>query len=134
MKSITLLTLIIVITTWTYGVSARESTYGENNRGKWIIGGKVANLDTNQAGVNDAEAAGVVLGYEFAQPIGEDGTASVELEYLRGDETLISIEDPFQREYSTDVVNLFFTYRSGGQIYFKLKRITSCTSFLQYDI
>jgi len=60
--------------------------FGKKAKGKWTIGAKAANVDPNVQDVKDANAAGIVLGYEFAQAIGDSGgSSSVELEYITAD-------------------------------------------------
>jgi len=91
--------------------------FGNHATGKWMVGVKVGKIDNNIENTNDAEAAGIVLGYEFAKPIA-GGQASVEIEYIVGDET--------DREFSigtyeAEMLNLFFTYRSPGALYYKVK-------------
>lgn len=116
--------------------------FGKKAPGKWTIGAKLANIDPNVDRVNDASAVGVVLGYEFASAIGDSGgSASVELEYISGDnerdlvgfDTGTVFNDPdsdFIRNpgavadaisYEADVANLFFTYRSPGTLFYKVK-------------
>jgi len=139
--------------------AAQQSAYAENDGfffgkdapGKWTIGAKVANVDPNVDRVKDANAIGIVLGYQFAVGIGDSGgTASVELEYLNADNTsdLVGFDtgrdlQPFDSgpifndndtdfvrnpgstpdaiSYDAQVANLFFTYRSPGTLYYKLK-------------
>ncbi len=92
--------------------------FGKEAPGKWIIGAKAGKIDANSELVDDADAVGVVLGYEFARPIGNlGGSSTIELEYLKGDETPISGFG----DYEVDMLNLFFTYRSAGKLYFKAK-------------
>ena len=99
--------------------------FGYSADGKWIIGAKVANVDPNIAEVPDAEGVGIVLGYEFARPVGDGGSSTVELEYIQTDETAVSALDSLLgtsgTTYESDIVNLFFTYRSPGKLYFKVK-------------
>ena len=58
--------------------------FGKNAPGKWTIGVKAAQIDPNIEGISDADALGVVLGYEFANPIPRfGGTASVELDFIQ---------------------------------------------------
>jgi len=102
--------------------------FGKNAPGKWIIGGKLANIDPNTPGVDveDADAAGIVLGYEFARSIGDaGGSSTVEFEYITGD----SDSSQFGTEYDVDVANIFFTYRSAGTVYYKLKGGLTYTNF-----
>ena len=95
--------------------------FGYSPKGKWIVGGKIANVDPNIAEIRDADATGIVLGYEFAKAIGGEGTSTVELEYLTTDKILVNVLDPNMTTYESDIVNLFFTYRSPGRVYFKVK-------------
>jgi len=91
--------------------------FGKNAPGKWIIGLKVANIDPNEDEVQDADGLGIVLGYEFARSIGGGGSSTFELEYIDGDDE--GAGDFF--EYDANILNAFFTYRSAGTLYFKLK-------------
>lgn len=99
--------------------SANEGPFfGNEAKGKWIIGVKAAKVDNNVEDLEDADAIGVVLGYKFDSPIGTlNGSSTVELEYIDGDSTNlagIGVYDP-------DILNLFFTYRSAGDLYYKFK-------------
>lgn len=91
--------------------------FGKEAPGKWIIGLKLANIDPNVDNVQDADGIGIVLGYEFARSIGSGGSSTFELEYISGDEE--GSGDFF--EYEANVLNAFFTYRSAGTLYFKVK-------------
>lgn len=97
--------------------------FGKNAPGKWIIGVKVANIDPNIQDVQDADGIGIVLGYEFAKSIGGVGTSTFELEYIAGDDADLG----GGIEYEADVLNAFFTYRSPGTLYYKLKAGLSYT-------
>ena len=100
--------------------------FGNKAPGKWIIGGKVAKVDLNGPDVKDADAAGIVLGYEFAKSIGNlGGSSTVEFEYITGDATI----DSLGLDYDVNVANLFFTYRSAGTLYYKLKGGLSYADF-----
>lgn len=97
--------------------------FGKHANGKWLIGVKAGKIDNNAIDINgevidDADALGIVLGYEFAKPIGIGGSSTIELEYISGDETE-SLNDFVS--YETEMLNLFFTYRSPGLLYFKFK-------------
>lgn len=100
--------------------------FGKEAPGKWIIGVKAGKIDTNIPNVIDADAAGIVLGYEFARAIGGNGTSTFEVEYLTGDEA------GFNRSYvyEADVINAFFTYRTAGDLYLKLKAGVSYADIL----
>lgn len=92
--------------------------FGKDAPGKWIIGVKAGMVDSNSELVEDADATGLLIGYEFARPIGNNGGSStVELEYIKADETPIAGVG----NYDVDMLNLFFTYRTAGKLYFKAK-------------
>lgn len=92
--------------------------FGSNAPGKWIIGGKAAKVDLNGPDTKDADAAGIVVGYEFARSIGDlGGSSTVEFEYITGDGSV----DSLGVDYDVNVANIFFTYRSPGTLYYKLK-------------
>lgn len=100
--------------------------FGSKAPGKWIIGGKVAKVDVNISDEKDADAAGIVIGYEFARSIGDaGGSSTIELEYITGDASIPSLG----LDYDVDVANLFFTYRSAGTLYYKLKGGLSYADF-----
>ncbi|MBX2848743.1 MAG: porin family protein [Acidiferrobacterales bacterium] len=92
--------------------------FGNEAKGKWLIGLKVGKIDNNAEDIDDADALGLVLGYEFFKPIGIGGTSTVELEYISGDET--EALDGFAT-YEAEMLNLFMTYRSPGTVFFKFK-------------
>jgi len=80
------------------GLAISQSTLaqGENsNKGKWIVGLKaaqveVSGLNTDTAEFEEADAFGIVVGYEFNNLIGgTNGTASFEVEYLATEDTCI---------------------------------------------
>ncbi len=114
-------------------VSAQEKDhsgpfFGKSAPGKWLVGIKAARIDPNVEQVEDADAFGIVLGYEFAKSIGDfGGTSSVELEYLQSDTTPVIAGSG--TSYDAEVLNLFFTYRSPGTLYYKLKGGLSVATF-----
>lgn len=125
MKNLTLLSLVMALfLTFSSSVDAQQRKansgkfFGNDAKGKWLIGLKAAKIDNNLEQIKDANAVGVILGYEFDRPIGSSGGSStVELEYLNASETdYVGIGT-----YDPDMLNLFFTYRSAGDLYFKLK-------------
>ena len=93
--------------------------FGKQAKGKWIIGVKAGKIENNIETVKDADALGIVLGYEFDRPVGRNGTSTIELEYITGDDTNLTLGNG--TSYETDVLNLFFTYRSPGTLYLKAK-------------
>ena len=106
--------------------------FGHKAAGTWIVGLKAANIDTNVPDAKDTTGVAVVLGYEFAKSVG-DGTSSVELEYIIGDEQDVTqvagigpippvgLTQRISGTYETDIINLYFTYRSPGDLYYKVK-------------
>lgn len=114
--------ICFVIAIFSLNATAQEtpdgSFFGKRAAGKWIIGVKAGKIDANNEFIDDADAFGIVLGYEFDKAIGNfGGRSSFELEYLTGDETAID----GLGSYEADVLNAFFTYRSAGSLYYKLK-------------
>ena len=100
----------------------------EPTKGRWIVGVKAAQvelrgLETDTVRLEEADAFGVVVGYEFNQRIGgTNGTASFEVEYLTtSGDTNIEGLDPSFGELDADILNAFFAYRSSGQVFFKAK-------------
>jgi len=115
-------TVCLTIALFSVNTMAQESPdgpfFGKRAAGKWIIGVKAGKIDANNPNIDDADALGVVLGYEFDKSIGNfGGTTSFELEYLTGDETTID----GLGTYEANVLNAFFTYRSAGTLYYKVK-------------
>ena len=92
--------------------------FGNEAKGKWLIGIKAGKIDNNAEDIDDSDAIGIVLGYEFAKPIGFGGTSTIELEYLSGDDTEVL---GGLASYEAEMLNLFFTYRSPGTLYYKFK-------------
>ena len=114
-----------------YGGSSRTGEYdkggtffGQEARGKWLIGIKGAKVQNAAADFDDSDNVGVLLGYEFRRPVGFDGKAALEVEWLGstsdGD---IGIDSDFGTVGTWDatIVNVFFAYRTPGVVYFKAK-------------
>ena len=127
---------LIIASVMSHNAFAKDSKntfFGKQAKGKWIVGIKAAKIDNNVEEINDSNAIGLILGYEFDKPIGGSGTSTIELEYLTGDETIsvgsesddfvsnISTQALGLASYNTDILSLFFTYRSAGTIYYKVK-------------
>ena len=107
-----------LLATSSYAQTKNDGTFfGKQAKGKWVIGAKAGKIDNNVEGLADADAVGIVVGYEFDKPMIGGGSSSFEIEYLTGDETGL----PLDRRYEADVLNMFFTYRSAGTLYYKLK-------------
>lgn len=92
--------------------------FGQKAAGKWIIGAKVSNIDPNVDQIKDSRGVGIVLGYEFDKEIA-GGKSSFELEYISGDEERINVDSG--ATYEASVINAYFTYRSPGDLYYKIK-------------
>jgi opacity protein-like surface antigen len=113
---------------WNYSNAAntkKDGTwFGESANGKWMVGGKYANVKNNLQGADDASAAGLVLGYHFARPVDFNGTASIEFEYLTStsDGKFGEASEIGQAGvWDLDVWSIFFAYRTPGMVFFKAK-------------
>jgi len=114
----------------------RKGTFfGNEARGKWIIGVKAAKVENDGAvreiNTDDSDATGLILGYEFSRPVGDGGSSTVELEILGIDDA--DVDNGALGQWNGDIVNLFFTYRSPGTVYWKGKIGVSYTS-LDYTL
>ncbi len=119
LKNLTkVLAFTALATSSTATLAEGTSFFGEQAKGKWIIGAKVANIDPNIAEIKDSRGVGIVLGYEFDKEI-LGGRSAFELEYISGEEQRLNINGI--GDYEASVLNAFFTYRSAGDVYFKLK-------------
>lgn len=97
----------------------RGPFFGKEAPGKWIVGVKLAQVENDAAETEDTEGVGIVLGYEFARPVGAYGSSTIEFEYITTDDG--DIADGIPGEWDADIYNIFFTYRSAGTLYFKGK-------------
>ena len=112
-----LVLLAISVSNTSHAAGSDGRFFGKEAKGKWLIGVKAAKIDNNLEDLEDADGLGIILGYEFDKPIGNDGTSTVELEYVQADDTsLFGVGT-----YDADILNLFFTYRSAGTLYYKAK-------------
>ncbi|GAA6138424.1 hypothetical protein NBRC116583_21710 [Arenicella sp. 4NH20-0111] len=131
----TLATATILLSSSSIQASEDGPFFGKRATGKWTIGAKAVNIDPQEPAANDASGTGIVLGYEFDKKVA-GGTTSFELELISGDEEQISLingvnelptfpfpttNGPILGTYEAQIVNAFFTYRSAGDLYFKLK-------------
>lgn len=125
MKNLTLVSLVMALFLAFSGSADAQQRkansgkfFGNDAKGKWLVGLKAAKIDNNREELRDANAVGIILGYEFDRPVGSSGGSStVELEYINASET----DYAGIGTYDPDMLNLFFTYRSAGDLYFKLK-------------
>ncbi|MCH2189785.1 MAG: outer membrane beta-barrel protein [Gammaproteobacteria bacterium] len=94
--------------------------FGKKAAGKWVIGAKAVNIDPNAPNVDDSRGVGIVVGYEFDTTVGYgSGKSSFEIEYIQGDKQEFTLTNP--TTYEANVLNAFFSYRSPGTVYYKLK-------------
>lgn len=105
--------------------AADEGTFfGQRAEGKWMIGVKVAIAQNGESGFDDGTNVGILLGYEFARPVGFDGKASIEFEGTTstsdGD---IEADSVFGTtgEWDLDTLAVYFAYRTPGTVFFKAK-------------
>lgn len=116
---------ILMLGIQTTAQAAEEPTFfGQTADGHWLVGLKAMNVENNRGGFSDARNIGVVLGYEFARPVGVNGTSTIELEVSDTfDEGGIGIESDIgiPSEWEAKTFGLYFTYKSPGTIYFKGK-------------
>jgi len=74
-----------------------ESTtwFGEESDGTWLAGIKFGVTENNAPGYDSASTATLVVGYQFSRPVGEGGTASVELELAASEDARIGPGNDF---------------------------------------
>ncbi len=97
--------------------------FGEVADGQWLAGIKLGAIVPDFDGYDDAATiAAVVVGYQFSRPIGDRGSASIELELGTSDTANIT-NSGFEGsgDYDIHTAGLFFNYRSPGTVYFKGK-------------
>ncbi len=105
-------------------IADSETTwFGEVAEGQWLAGIKAGAIVPDFDGYDDsATVAAVVIGYQFARPVGDRGTASIELELGTSNTANINNSDlGGSGEYDIHTAGLFFNYRSPGTVYFKGK-------------
>ena len=105
-----------------WGVSAQEGTtwFGDTADGQWLAGIKYGSMTNDDPGFSDADAYTLVLGYQFARPIYEQGSASVEFEFTDTDEANINNGINSGRWDATTLA-AYIAYRTPGTVYFKGK-------------
>jgi len=109
---------------------ADQVTYfGQTADGSWLVGLDYGRVDVKAPGFRDADTFGLTVGYEFARPVGFNGSASVEFEITNSDNGSIGRESDFGGiggfgtvgDFEADTAGLFFAYRTAGDIFFKGK-------------
>jgi hypothetical protein len=95
--------------------------FGNPAPGQWLLGLKGMSVQNGRTGYGDASGAGFVVGYEFARPIGIDGSSSIELEYGDSwDDGSIDGDSVFGApgDWNSESFGLYFAYRTPGTVYF----------------
>ena len=122
-KSIVLLTFIIGYALVGSAFSAEEATwFGQQAVGKWMVGVKGSSVKNGRSEFDNANNSGVLLGYQFARPVGFDGSAAIEFEGTTShDDGDIRSTSAFGApgRWDVDTYGLFFAYRTPGTVYFK---------------
>ena len=124
-RTVTLAVLVALL--WSPAIAQQEGTFfGSEANGKWIIGGKIGQVRTGKDGFDDANAAGLIVGYEFARPVGYDGKTSIEFEFMSSSDGDVRPGSSFlpageSGQWNAELTNVFFAYRTPGKIYFKAK-------------
>jgi hypothetical protein len=118
-----LLTSLLGLALASSAFGAEEATwFGQKASGKWMIGVKGGTVKNGNDEYNDANNGGILLGYQFARPIGFDGSAAIEFE---GTSTFDDGDYSGPTTFGTagtwdvDTLALFFAYRTPGTVYFK---------------
>ncbi|MEA3292047.1 MAG: outer membrane beta-barrel protein [Pseudomonadota bacterium] len=98
--------------------------FGESADGRWLVGLKGGQVQTDTRGYDDTDNWGLTLGYEFSRPIDGTGSASIEFDYLNttgSGDIKSSSEFGLDGEWDMDAYGLYFAYRTPGTVFFKGK-------------
>lgn len=98
--------------------------FGETADGRWLVGIKGGQIQTDTRGYDDTNNWGLTLGYEFARPVDGRGSASIEFDYLNntGSGDIKSSSDyGLDGTWDMDAYALYFAYRTPGTVFFKGK-------------
>ena len=94
--------------------------FGETADGNWMAGLKFGAAELDIDGYSTAKTTALVIGYQFSRPIGDRGSASIELEIAESDNA--KIDTPaVQANWNINTEALYMNYRSPGTVYFKTK-------------
>lgn len=115
---------LIVSTFWLTSSSSfaagQTTWFGETADGNWMAGLKFGAAELDIEDYNRAKTTALVIGYQFSRPIGDNGSASIELEIANSDDA--KIDSPaVQGEWNINTEALYMNYRSPGTVYFKSK-------------
>jgi hypothetical protein len=101
---------------------SQTTWFGEVADGEWLAGIKLGAVAPDIPGYDTAPIATLVFGYQFSRPVGDRGSASIELELGTSDDADITSSGfNGSGEYDVHTAGLFFNYRSPGTVYFKGK-------------
>ena len=96
--------------------------FGDTADGEWLAGIKLGVAQPDLSGYDNATMGTLVVGYQFARPIGDRGTSSVEMEVGFSNTPDIQVNGVNgAAEYDLHTFGVFFNYRSPGTVYFKGK-------------
>lgn len=113
---------LLAVSSMSLAADSETTWFGEVADGQWLAGIKLGAMSPDNPGFQDAGMATFVFGYQFSRPIGDRGSASVELELGVTNSAGIDTAD-FRGEGDWDAhtLGLFMNYRSPGTVYFKGK-------------
>jgi len=104
---------------------SKEGTFfGYEAHGKWMIGVKGSKVQNSNNDFSDATNIGFLFGYEFARPVGFNGSASLEFEgtSTTSDGKIGADSDLGETgKWDVDTLAIYFAYRTPGTVYFKGK-------------
>jgi len=118
-RTIALSALVILLTNGNVASAQSPTWFGNSADGNWLVGGRIGTLQNGINDYTDAQTLSLMLGYEFRRLIGDNGSASVELELITTFDSG-GIRDT-NADWDADNIALFLAYRTPGDIYFKAK-------------
>jgi hypothetical protein len=95
--------------------------FGEVAEGDWLAGIKVGAVKPDNEGFRDGTSGTIIFGYQFARPVGDRGSASIEIELGTSTWSDVRTGGVTYGEWDIHSFGIFFNYRSPGTIYFKGK-------------
>jgi len=95
--------------------------FGEVAEGQWLAGVKIGAVKPDNEGFQDTTSGALVFGYQFARPVGDRGSSSIELELGTSTWGDVRAGGTTYGEWDIHSIGVFFNYRSPGTVYFKGK-------------
>ena len=124
-KALACMTLLLSTSSY---ADSQTTWFGEVADGQWLAGIKlgVAEADLSSiegADYDSSEMVTLVFGYQFSRPVGDNGTASIEIELGSTEDADIGRGNGVNGvgEWDMHTTAVFFNYRSPGTVYFKGK-------------